>query len=76
MGWNDCPIGICLQASVRRRRPGILVIDKAHMVANKALVIDRHAFTDESMRTDLAAGADAGVSLNLNERPDSCAVTD
>src|SRR5690242_2711925 len=40
-------------------------------MADEHLVLDHDTFADEAVRRDLAAGADTGVLLDLDERPDA-----
>jgi hypothetical protein len=45
-------------------------------MADEGVVLDRDAFADESVAGDLAAPADRGVLLNLDERPNPGFVSD
>jgi hypothetical protein len=61
------PIGLALQGSIVIGGPGIKVIDKSDIMPDKYIVLQNHAFTDESVAGDFAAGTDAGAFLNLNK---------
>ena len=63
----------CQSASVCKLPPGAvaagnLIVDEADVMADEALVLDRHAFADESVRTDLAAGADRQRSFWISTK--------
>src|SRR5207245_3052258 len=50
--------------------PRIGVVDEGDAVADEDVVLDRHAFTDESVTRNLAPPADLRILLDLDERPD------
>src|SRR5581483_4844920 len=52
------------------------VVDKDDAVANKDLILDSHAGTDEGVARDLAALADARVRLHFDESPDARVAAD
>ena len=45
-------------------------------MANKDIVFNRHAFTDECVARDLAAFSNRGILLDFDERSDFCFVAD
>jgi hypothetical protein len=59
-----------LQLAAGRGRGGIAIVDEADMMADKAFVLDRHAFANESVRTDFASRPDDGIFLDFDERAD------
>src|SRR5262249_39589031 len=73
---HDVPVSRPLWPAVGPRRPGHLVIDEQHPVANEALVLDRHALADERVAADFAAPADGRVLLHLDEGADAGLVAD
>ena len=68
---EERPVFGFLQATIRRRRAGGLVVDEKHAVPDEDLVLDLDALADEAVALELAAAADARPSLDLDERADS-----
>src|SRR5580704_297159 len=67
-GALDLPVGLGLQISVRCGRTRVAVVDEHHAMADKDVVFNGHAFTDEGVARYLAALADARVLLDFDER--------
>src|SRR5262249_21750339 len=63
------PVSLGLQLSAGRGAR-INIIDKHHAVADKDIVFNGDAFADKRMRRNLAARADRGVLLHLDEGAD------
>jgi hypothetical protein len=47
------------------------IVNKAHMMSDEALILDRNPLADKRMRADLAPGSHAGILLNFNEGANS-----
>ena len=56
-GRNDFPIGLGLEPAVVGSGAWKSVVGEANVVADEALVFDRHAFANEGVRADFAARA-------------------
>ena len=55
---------------------GIKIVDKSDVVADENFVFQHHAFANEGVTGNLAAGADAGAFLNFDECADFDIVAD
>src|SRR5207244_10258563 len=65
----DLPVRFALHRAVASRRARIAIVDEHDAVPDEHCVLDHHAFADEAVRRNLAARADDGVLLDLNEGP-------
>ena len=65
---NALPVGFGLQFSPLVRGPWILVVDEHHAVTDKNAVLNRHAFADEGVTTNLDPTADLGAFLDFHKR--------
>jgi hypothetical protein len=65
--WHAIPIGFRLRLPGGRRRPRKTIVDENDTVANKHFVLQRHAFTDESVTGNFATIANPGPFLNLHK---------
>src|SRR5579872_5771825 len=66
----DFPVRFGLQVAFGGRRAGVGVVDERYSVADKNVVLDDYAFTNECVTGDFAPLADGGVFLDFNEGPD------
>jgi hypothetical protein len=65
-----------LQLAANVGRPRVTIVDETHVMPDEAVVLDRHPFADEQVRSDLAAGPHLGALQNLDEGPDLASVAD
>src|SRR5262249_33482722 len=70
------PVGVGLQRAIGAAGPREQVVGEADMVTDEDFVLYRDPLTDERVAGDLAALPHHRVFLDLDERPDACAVAD
>src|SRR5207253_530455 len=66
----DSPVAFRLQAPIGVCRLWITIVDEHYAVTDKYLILYRDAFAQKGMGRDLAASANRGVFLNLDECAD------
>jgi hypothetical protein len=69
-GLLTLPIQYILKRAIFVSCTRMSIIYEHHAMTNKALILDRYAFADETMRADLTFFADFHAILNFDERPD------
>ena len=70
------PVALGLEIAGFGGRARIGIVDERDAVADKHVILDRHAFADEGVARDLAAPSDRRVLLNFDERTDFCFIAD
>ena len=69
-GALDFPVSFGLQLSAGRCSSGIAIVDEGYAVADEDVIFDHDPFADKSVTGNLAALANRGVLLNLDESTD------
>ena len=69
-GDFNLPVGLSLKAAVGIGRARMAVVGEHDAMTDEDFVFDDHAFTDESVRRDLATRTDRGVLLDLDKGSD------
>src|SRR5437879_1349118 len=64
---DTLPVSLSLQATPLLRRTRKTIVDERYAVANKHLVLERHAFAEKAVTRDLAAAANPRAFLNFNK---------
>src|SRR5688572_5867660 len=67
---NNFPVSLRLRRAIGVHRTRIDVVRKHHTMTDKTFILNRDAFTDETMRRDLTTFTDLRVLLYLNKRAD------
>lgn len=66
-GFLHRPVLFRLRRPVAVGRARFTIVDEDHAMADEDFVLDRHAAANEAMAGDLAAPADSGAALDLDE---------